>query len=205
MKRGVFGCSVGALASLALAALVSPARADFYSLDGRFQCLDHANAICGDPEPLAALPRALPPAPPAAPPAPAAAPAPAPAPAAPAPVAHIAPPMPRPEDPLHAVAQRVQAGTPASGDIAWLRQAAQNGNARAIELLAWCDLNAIGTPRDTVKAYLLYGAAADAALPHARENQALIYERDLSSVQRQQVLDLVNEGVALAQLSPAAQ
>lgn len=199
MKRFVFGCSVGALASVALAAHVSPARADFYSLDGRFQCLDHANAICGDAAPLVVVPRALPAPPPV--PAPAA----LPEPAAPPPVAHIAPPMPRPEDPLHAIAQRVQSGTPASGDIAWLEQAARSGNARAIELLAWCDLNAIGTSRDTVKAYLLYGAAADAALPHARENQALIYERDLSSAQRQQVLDLVNEGVALAQLSPSAQ
>ncbi|HLI20854.1 MAG TPA: hypothetical protein VKV32_07040, partial [Stellaceae bacterium] len=110
----------------------------------------------------------------------------------------------RAEDPLHEIAARIQAEKPASSDIAWLTKAADSGNARAIELLAWCDLNAIGTPRDPVKAYLLYGAAAEAALPHASDNQALIYENDLSPEQRQQVLDLANEGVALARLSPAA-
>ena len=106
---------------------------------------------------------------------------------------------------MRAIAQRLQADAPASGDLAWLKQAAQSGNPRAIELLAWCDLNAVGTPRDPVQAYLLYGAAADAALPHARENQTLIYERDLDKDQRQKVLDLANEGAAFAQISPAAQ
>jgi hypothetical protein len=65
-------------------------------------------------------------------------------------------------------------------------------------------LNAIGMARDPVEAFLLYGAAGDAALPNARENQRLIFERDLDSDQRQQVLNLANEGVALARLIPSA-
>jgi hypothetical protein len=72
-------------------------------------------------------------------------------------------------------------------------------------LLAWCKLNAIGMARDPVQAYLLYGAAGNAALPNARDNQRLIYERDLDSNQRQQVLDLANEGMSLAQIVPSAQ
>jgi hypothetical protein len=51
-------------------------------------------------------------------------------------------------------------------------------------------LRGIGTGRDPVQAYLLYGRAAADAVPHARENQALIYERVLNQDQRQHVLDL---------------
>ena len=63
---------------------------------------------------------------------------------------------------------------------------------------------AIGMVRDPVEAFLLYGAAGNAALPNAHENQRLIFERDLDSHQRQQVLDLANEGVTLARLMPGA-
>ena len=196
MQRFALGCGFASLAILALG-MITPAHADFYSLDGRFQCLDHANTVCGNPEPLVVQkPPALP-----------AATAPLQEPVAVAvmpPRPHFPPPVPRSDDPLHEIALRVEAQQPRSGDIAWLRQAAERGNPRAMELLAWCDLNAVGTERDAVKAYLLYGAAADAALPHAHENQAVIYESDLTSNQRQQVLELANEGVALAQLSPAA-
>jgi hypothetical protein len=197
MKRFAFGCGVASLASLAIG-LTAPARADFFTLDGRFECLDRSNAICGDAQPLASMQ-------PAAKPAPVLPVAPVAQPLSSIPTARSVMPSPRAEDPLRAIAQRVQADAPASGDLVWLKQAAQSGNPRAIELLAWCDLNAVGTPRDPVQAYLLYGAAADAALPHARENQTLIYERDLDKDQRQKVLDLVNEGAAFAQISPAAQ
>ena len=198
MKRFAFGCGVASLAALALG-LAAPARADFFTLDGRFECLDGSNAICGDPQPLVSMQRVAKPTPvpPAAPPTA--------EPLSSPPTARSVAPLPRTEDPLRAIARRVQADAPASGDLAWLKQAAQSGNPRAIELLAWCDLNAIGTPRDPMQAYLLYGTAADAALPHARENQALIYERDLDKDQRQHVLDLANEGAAFAQLSPTTQ
>jgi TPR repeat protein len=192
---------LGGFVAATILAQLSTAQAEFFSLDGRFQCLESGATVCGEaqaivkpapvvpqpaaaPEPVAALPVATP------------TPKPAPAPAVQAPE--------RPIDPLQVVAARIQARRPSSNDIAWLNQAARNGDPRAIELLAWCKLNAIGMARDPVEAYLLYGAAGNAALPNARDNQRLIYERDLTSNQRQQVLDLANEGASLAQLMPSA-
>lgn len=198
MPHRVTGFALAALTLLGLGATAAPARADFFTLEGRFQCLDHANAVCGDGQILVPPPQpvvAVKPAPVVAPPATL---------EVPPPLARrvTAPVAPRDDDPLRAIAQRVKSERPSSGDLAWLQQAAKDGNPRAIELLAWCKLNAIGTGGDAVEAYLLYGAAATAAVPNARENQTLIYENDLSPDQRQQVLDLANEGVALAQLSP---
>ena len=198
--------AIGGFAAALLMAQLSAAHAEFFSLDGRFQCLDSGAAFCGEaqdvvkprpaparpalvqtiaPEPIEAEPIAVP--------TPSATPA-----TAPARVAA------RPIDPLQVVAARIQARRPSSNDLTWLAQAARDGNVRAIELLAWCKLNAIGMARDPVEAYLLYGAAGNAALPHARENQRLIYERDLDSDQRQQVLALANEGVAPARVVPSA-
>ena len=71
-----------------------------------------------------------------------------------------------------------------------LRRAAAAGDLRAIELLAWCALRGIGTSRDPIAAYFLYGEAAAGDVPHARDNQALIYERSLTPVQRQRVLEI---------------
>jgi len=89
-----------------------------------------------------------------------------------------------------AIARRVADERPEAGDVAHLKQAAAAGDARAIELLAWCALKGIGIDRDPIAAYLLYGKAAVADVPRARENQRLVYERTLSSAQRQLVLDL---------------
>ena len=193
---------IGAFAAAALAAELSPAHAEFFSLNGRFHCLESDTAVCGDARPVTE---------PQAAPAPVASPARSdePAPAATEPPS--APPVSAPPaaaaraiDPLQVVAARVQARRPSSNDLAWLTRAARDGDVRAIELLAWCKLNAIGMARDPVEAFLLYGAAGAAALPHARANQQLIFERDLDSEQRQQVLDLANEGVMLARLMPGA-
>jgi hypothetical protein len=183
----------------AVAAATTPARADFFTLDGRFQCLDRANAVCGDARVLLPRPVPKPATPPVIEPA-LSAPVDTPAPEVASP-----PAASRSDDSLRAIAERVKARRPTAGDLAALKHEADGGNPRAIELLAWCKLNAIGTSLDAVEAYLLYGAAASAALPNARENQALIYESVLDSNQRQQVLDLVNEGVELARLPPAAQ
>jgi TPR repeat protein len=189
---------VGTVAAATIFAGLPMAQAEFFSLDGRFQCLESGAKICGDAQAVT-TPRPAPAvAKPVAAPEPLAAPAPA--------VAPVAAPAPaRPIDPLKVVAARIQARRPSRNDIAWLLQAVRNGNARAIELLAWCKLNAIGMARDPVQAYLLYGAASAEALPNARDNQRLIYERDLNSDQRQQVLDLANEGTSLAQIMPTAQ
>lgn len=199
--------AIAVLAVMATLTQLTAARADFFRLDGRFQCLESGAAICGDARPLP-QPQAAPPAPKPQPVA--AKPIEAPAVSAVTRVAAVASvpaaaPAPTPRiDPLQVVAARVKARRPSSHDLAWLAQAADVGDARAIELLAWCKLNAIGMARNPVEAYLLYGAAGNAALPHARENQRLIFERDLNSHQRQQVLDLANEGVTLARLMPSA-
>ncbi|HWE73570.1 MAG TPA: hypothetical protein VG328_10460 [Stellaceae bacterium] len=194
---------LGGFAAATIFARLPMAQAELFSLDGRFQCLESGAKICGDaqlvvkprPAPVVAEPLVV--AEPVS-----AAPVAAPAPAAVAEQASVAA---RPIDPLQVVAARVQARRPSRNDLAWLAQAARSGDARAIELLAWCKLNAIGMARDPVEAYLLYGAAGNAALPNARDNQRLIYERDLNSDQRQQVLDLSNEGASLAQIVPTAQ
>ena len=199
---------IGAFAAATIFARLPMAQAEYFSLDGRFQCLESGAKICGDAQ-LVVKPRPAP-LPVVAEPAVLAGPmsgtpvlaGPVAAPAA-AVAAHAAVPAP-PIDPLQVVAARIQVRRPSSNDIAWLGRAALNGDARAIELLAWCKLNAIGMARDPVEAYLLYGAASKAALPNARDNQRLIYERDLNSDQRQQVLDLANEGASLAQIVPTA-
>jgi TPR repeat protein len=197
--------AIGGFAAATILAQLPTAQAEFFRLDGRFQCLESGANVCGEAQAIV-KPRPVPPPaipqPTAAPepvvPLPVAAPAAKTAPAAQASVPE------RPIDPLQVVAARVQARRPSSNDIAWLNQAARNGDPRAIELLAWCKLNGIGMARDPVEAYLLYGAAGNAALPNARDNQRLIYERDLTSNQRQQVLDLANEGASLAQIVPSA-
>lgn len=192
---------LGACTAAAVLAELPPVHAEFFSLSGRFQCLERDAAICGDAQPLVEPP------PPALPAMDQSA---APEQVETASVAVVAPTAAparaaaRPVDPLQIVAARVQARRPSSNDLAWLTQAARDGNVRAIELLAWCKLNAIGMARDPVEAFLLYGAAGNAALPNARENQRLIFERDLDSHERQQVLDLANEGVTLARLMPSA-
>jgi len=195
---------IGICAAAAFVAELPPAQAQFFSLSGRFECLESDAPFCGDAQPAAQPHPALPaaavaqPATPAAAEIVSAAPAPTAAPATASAVAAL------PVDPLTVVAARVQARRPTSNDLAWLTQASGDGNGGAIELLAWCKLNGIGMARDPVVAFLLYGAADRAALPNARENQRLIFERDLDSHQRQQVLALANEGVTLARLMPSA-
>jgi len=191
---------LGAITAAALLAKLPAAQAELFSLSGRFQCLESGAAVCGDAQQIAKQPAASAPAIAQADIA-----APIAVPTAAAPIERLAPaatPAARAVDPVQVVATRIQARRPSSNDIAWLAQAARDGDARAIELLAWCKLNAIGMARDPVEAFLLYGAAGSAALPNARDNQRLIFERDLDSGQRQQVLELANAGVTLAQLMP---
>jgi TPR repeat protein len=73
-------------------------------------------------------------------------------------------------------------------DIRLLQSRADGKDARAIEVLAWCRLNGIGTASDAVAAYWLYREAADLGVANARKNQIAIYETRLSPEQRQQVL-----------------
>jgi hypothetical protein len=191
-----FSSFLAAALTLAAIGAAAPARADFYSLEGRFQCLDQPGAVCYDATPSRA------PTPPAAPaPKPAAAmqtrdappPAPKPVPtpvSAPAAAANAPAPPRRRMDPILAVAARIKADRPAAGDLDALRRAAAADDPRAIELLAWCALRGIGTTRNPAAAYFLYGEAAANDVPHARANQAAVYERLLTPDERQHVLDI---------------
>jgi hypothetical protein len=172
---------------LALALSERPAHADFYALDGRFQCLSQSRAVCYDARPsrAASAPAATEAPETAALAAPAQAETPQPAFIAPspAPTRSLAQP-----DPMLEIAARIKAKRPAADDVAALRRAAAAGDPRAIELLAWCALRGIGTGRDPMAAYLLYGEAPANAVPRARENQAAIYTQLLSSEERQRIL-----------------
>ena len=169
--------------TLALAAAPLPARADFYSLEGRFQCLDRPGAICFD----ATKP---PPEPTVAPPPDARESRNSPVAAAPKIETEVIAPPVAPPDPVLVIARQIARERPEEGDLDRLRRAAQAGDARAVELLAWCALRGIGTGRDPVEAYRLYGKAAALSVPRARENQALVFERTLTSAERQHVLEL---------------
>jgi TPR repeat protein len=190
MKHISFVVIMGAVAAAAAAA-ISPAQAYFYKLDGRFECLEGPNPVCGDattspaPKPQTSVPMIVAPM----------------APSSPATIAVQSSPNPPPGDPFAAMASRIRTGHPSTSDIATLIEDAKSGNPRAIELLAWCELSGLGLKRDPVEAYILYGVANAAAVPHAGDNQAVIYEMDLTSEQRQQVLDLENQGVSIARIS----
>lgn len=187
--------SIGVILTIAAAIAgpaAPPARADFYQLEGRFQCLATPAAICGDAtrvsvaKPVAPTPVI---APPTSPPM-----------AALPPIAEPtgAPPA---QDPVLAIAADVELGHLTAADIATLQADAAADDPRATELLAWCEFTGLGMQRDPVDAYLLYGRAASAMVPHASENQTAIYETVLTQEQRQYVLDLSNDALARAQLA----
>ncbi|HUC64716.1 MAG TPA: hypothetical protein VMA53_04760 [Stellaceae bacterium] len=171
----------GLLLALVLRAL--PAEAQFYSLDGRFQCLDNPRAVCFDatsdaPQPAPAAPRPAEPAPRRE---------------AAAKQVAIAKAPGAPVDPLQAVILRLEARKPGPGDIALLRERTHADDKRAIELLAWANLNGIGVAPDPMEAYLLYGFGASLGVPHAKRNQAVVYETMMTPEQRQEVLTIEDE------------
>jgi hypothetical protein len=194
----MIGRAIGISTRLTLTAvlawrLATPALADLYDLEGRYQCLERPGAVCDD-----ATPSAVPASPePAPPPSGDTTPPP---PVAEKPAASIRkgkepPPEPKPVDPIDVIATRIQAGKPARDDLATLQARAKASDRRAIELLAWCAFAGIGGARDPVQAYILYGQAADAGSPTARKNQAAIFKGSLTAEQRQRVLDIENSRV----------
>jgi hypothetical protein len=187
-----------ALLALALypALAATPARADFYALEGRFQCLDHAGAVCFDATSDIDV----------TPPAPSDSVVPESQRPSPAPLAVAAPRAapPAPIDPIIAAARRIERKAPAAGDLDMLRRSADSGDSRAVELLAWCALHGIGERADAVAAYYLYGRAAALGVAHARENQRLVYERSLTNDERQQVLDTAAEAEPSGDLAAAS-
>lgn len=174
----------------------NPARAELYKLDGQFQCLERPEAVCHDATPMPAEAAPAKPQPIVV----ATEMAPATMPTITAPlvaVVHAGQPV----DPIAVIAQHVRGGTPGADDLETLRRSAKSGHAAAIELLAWCALKGVGTRRDPVEAYLLYGAAASADVRGARENQSIIYARELSSQQRQKVAEVENQLIPVPSLS----
>lgn len=168
-----------------------PARADFYTLDGKFACLSASEAGCSNhsrdtlepPKPPAPAETAVAPdhdpllqAPPTL-----------------APVQHASP-----GDTIREIGSRVAAGKPSSDDMRRLHTLSRSGDGRAIELLAWCDYFGIGVPRDPVRAYIMYGIAALAGVAGANANQAVIYDYALTPDQRQMVLDIQNDDIDAA-------
>ncbi|HTS90389.1 MAG TPA: hypothetical protein VMG55_00185 [Stellaceae bacterium] len=141
-------------------ALATPVRAQFYDLDGAYRCLKTP-----DPECEKNL-RNRPPPPPKEAEAP-----------------------PKPSEPEFAeIVARVRAKTVGPKDIEALQHLAASNDPRAVEVLAWCELNGLGTARDALAAYRLYRQAAGLGVAHARDNQNAVFERQLSPEERQAVL-----------------
>ncbi|HXY99511.1 MAG TPA: hypothetical protein VEI03_05895 [Stellaceae bacterium] len=179
---------IAGLGVLAWCAVAPPAAAQFYSLEGRFECLNDPKAVCFDATsdgPMAKPSGTATPAAARRPPRQRQTPQP-----------DAAPRQAEAADPLREIAHRIENGHPAAEDPAALRRLAEAGDKRALELLAWCNLRGLGVARDPLQAYLLYGVAAGVGVAAARRNQAIIYENDLTSEQRQQVLLIENGGVA---------
>jgi len=144
---------------LGIAVVGQPASAQFYDLDGAYRCLKTPDPACE--KNLKDQP---------SPPAP-------------------RPPPPKPNEPsFPQVLAHVRDKAATSGDIEVLARLAEANDPRAVEVLAWCRLNGIGGARDPVAAYWLYRQAAGLEVPHARENQISIFERQLTPEQRQEVL-----------------
>ena len=189
MRRARSNIMLWLAAALAANFVAVPARADFYTLDGKFACLSDGEAGCGnhsrdtleppkspapaevapDHDPLLQAPPTL------------------------APVQHASP-----GDAIREIGTRVAAGKPSSDDMRRLHTLSRSGDGRAIELLAWCDYFGIGAPRDPVAAYIMYGIAALAGVAGASANQAVIYDYALTPDQRQMVLDIQNDDVDAA-------
>lgn len=183
---------IAALAGLAAALFFAPARADFYSLEGKYHCLETPGADCADMSPVAPAPSSSDEDETDRP----AARAPSEEPAIEVPPLLMSAEQSRPEvspDPMVDIATRIEAGKPSTADLRRLRTMSRSGDGRAIELLAWCDYAGVGVPRDPVAAYLLYGVAALAGISRASANQAVIFEYVLTPNQRQMVLDIQND------------
>jgi hypothetical protein len=182
--------SVATLAVLIAGLGATPARADFYSLEGRFVCLENARTTCVDMGHITEKPPSDP--------GPTTAPSPSlqtlatPTIQAPA-LPSTAQKNITPADPFLDIAGRIKAGKISNEDLQRLRLGSHAGDGRAIELLAWCDYFGIGLPRDPVTAYILYGIAGLAGISGASANQAIIYDYGLNSDQRQIVLDIAND------------
>lgn len=158
MMRAMMARLLAALL-VCLLSQVLPARAQFYDLDGAYRCLKSPDPQCE--KDLADRPAPAPP----------------------------PPPPTKPTEPsLDDVIVHVRNKTAGPKDIEVLARLSGGNDPRAVEMLAWCELNGIGTASNPVAAYWLYRQAAGLGVAHARENQIAIFERQLTPDQRQEVL-----------------
>ncbi|HEV2546237.1 MAG TPA: hypothetical protein VGU20_02780 [Stellaceae bacterium] len=146
-------------AALAVIVALLPlaAQAQFYDLDGAYRCLEAPDAACQ--EALRDRPQPV------------------------QPSATTAAKGPS----LDQAIAKVRAKAAGAAEIELLEKQAAANEPRAVEVLAWCKLNGIATPRDAVAAYWLYRQAAALGVPNARRNQIAVFEHRLTSEERQQV------------------
>ena len=174
---------LAAVIGAALLAAPGAARAQLFKLQDVAECLDHPDTeICRERFNQAP--------PPAAPVAVAPEPSPEPPPAA-TPAKPGAKPLPAkaaPASSLDEILARIKAGKATGPDMDRLESFADGGESRAVEVLAWCYLSGKGRPADAMRAYWLYGRAAELKVPNARENQVVVFEEKLTTEQRNEVL-----------------
>ncbi len=154
---------MAAMRSLILAAgfvalAAYPARAQFYDLDGTYHCVTAPDDACAKTE--------------------------SDTPAQALPLAKE-----EPEAPTFAEAiEHVKKRRPSDADMRLLAARADAKDARAVEVMAWCKLNGIGTKANAVDAFWLYHEASELGVATARRNETAIFERRLTSAERQEVL-----------------
>lgn len=74
------------------------------------------------------------------------------------------------------VVSEVAKGTPSPFAVDAVRHRAEDGDAQAIELLAWMNANGVGLQRDLAKAFDLYSRAHGLGIDGARDNAQAIYK-----------------------------
>jgi TPR repeat protein len=148
-----------ALVAVLAAFAAFPARAQFYDLDGAYHCVTAPDQACAKAE--ADTPD----------------------------TAQQKPKGKEAEEPaLFQAIEHVKKRDPTEADMRLLETRAEAKDPRAVEVLAWCKLNGIGTKADAVGAFWLYHDAAQLGVRNAQRNETAIFERRLTSAERQQVL-----------------
>jgi TPR repeat protein len=100
-------------------------------------------------------------------------------------------PVPPPPDngpTMEKVVANVRSKSLGPRELEFLEQHAAADEQRAVEVLAWCKLNGLGTPPDAVAAYWLYRQAAKLGVANAKRNQTAVFETRLTPEERHQVL-----------------
>jgi TPR repeat protein len=100
----------------------------------------------------------------------------------------VPPPPPDNGPTMDKVVANVRSNSLGPRELEFLEQHAAADEQRAVEVLAWCKLNGLGTPPDAVAAYWLYRQAAKLGVANAKRNQTAVFETRLTPEERRQVL-----------------